>query len=93
MAVMTHYYDCVFFLSGNGYLEPDELRTVLNSCMQESSLKLTEEELDRLTYTLIESMGKGETTNITFDEFYAALESRPELMENLNIKWVGSWGS
>ena len=36
-------------LTGNGYIDYDELKTVLKSCMNESALKFSDAKLDELT--------------------------------------------
>lgn len=73
-------------LIGSGSIDPDELRTVLKSCLSESAISLPEEKLDDLTLALFESADKDNSGSITFEELKAELESFPEVMENLTIR-------
>lgn len=72
--------------SGSGSIDPDELRTVLKSCLRESAISLPEEKLDDLTLALFESADKDNSGSITFEELKAELENFPEVMENLTIR-------
>lgn len=71
---------------GSGSIDPDELRTVLKSCLRESAISLPEEKLDDLTLALFESADKDCSGAITFEELKAELENFPEVMENLTIR-------
>uniref|UniRef100_A0A8D0ANX8 NADPH oxidase 5 n=1 Tax=Sander lucioperca TaxID=283035 RepID=A0A8D0ANX8_SANLU len=73
-------------LSGSGSIDPDELRTVLKSCLRESAISLPEEKLDDLTLALFESADRDNSGSITFEELKAELENFPEVMENLTIR-------
>lgn len=73
-------------LVGSGSIDPDELRTVLKSCLRESAISLPEEKLDDLTLALFESADKDRSGAITFEELKAELENFPEVMENLTIR-------
>lgn len=73
-------------LAGSGSIDPDELRTVLKSCLRESAISLPEEKLDDLTLALFESADKDRSGAITFEELKAELENFPEVMENLTIR-------
>lgn len=73
-------------LAGSGSIDPDELRTVLKSCLRESAISLPEEKLDDLTLALFESADKDNSGAITFEELKAELENFPEVMENLTIR-------
>uniref|UniRef100_A0AAR2LWU2 NADPH oxidase, EF-hand calcium binding domain 5 n=1 Tax=Pygocentrus nattereri TaxID=42514 RepID=A0AAR2LWU2_PYGNA len=72
--------------TGSGSIDPDELRTVLKSCLRESAISLPEEKLDDLTLALFESADKDNSGSITFEELKAELETFPEVMENLTIR-------
>lgn len=72
--------------AGSGSIDPDELRTVLKSCLRESAISLPEEKLDDLTLALFESADKDSSGAITFEELKAELENFPEVMENLTIR-------
>uniref|UniRef100_A0A3Q0SQP8 NADPH oxidase 5 n=1 Tax=Amphilophus citrinellus TaxID=61819 RepID=A0A3Q0SQP8_AMPCI len=75
-----------FLLAGSGSIDPDELKTVLKSCLRESAISLPEEKLDDLTLALFESADKDNSGSITFEELKAELETFPEVMENLTIR-------
>lgn len=77
-----------FLLTGSGSIDPDELKTVLKSCLRESAISLPEEKLDDLTLALFESADKDNSGSITFEELKAELETFPEVMENLTIRSV-----
>uniref|UniRef100_A0AAQ5ZRP8 NADPH oxidase, EF-hand calcium binding domain 5 n=1 Tax=Amphiprion ocellaris TaxID=80972 RepID=A0AAQ5ZRP8_AMPOC len=79
-----------FFFAGSGSIDPDELRTVLKSCLRESAISLPEEKLDDLTLALFESADKDNSGSITFEELKAELENFPEVMENLTIS-AANW--
>uniref|UniRef100_A0A671PUY5 NADPH oxidase, EF-hand calcium binding domain 5 n=1 Tax=Sinocyclocheilus anshuiensis TaxID=1608454 RepID=A0A671PUY5_9TELE len=74
----------------SGSIDPDELRTVLKSCLRESAISLPEEKLDDLTLALFESADKDNSGTITFEELKAELENFPEVMENLTIS-AANW--
>uniref|UniRef100_A0A3B4T5F8 NADPH oxidase 5 n=1 Tax=Seriola dumerili TaxID=41447 RepID=A0A3B4T5F8_SERDU len=76
--------------AGSGSIDPDELRTVLKSCLRESAISLPEEKLDDLTLALFESADKDNSGSITFEELKAELETFPEVMENLTIS-AANW--
>uniref|UniRef100_A0A3Q3EH24 NADPH oxidase, EF-hand calcium binding domain 5 n=1 Tax=Labrus bergylta TaxID=56723 RepID=A0A3Q3EH24_9LABR len=80
----THAY------TRSGSIDPDELRTVLKSCLRESAISLPEEKLDDLTLALFESADKDNSGAITFEELKAELENFPEVMENLTIS-AANW--
>uniref|UniRef100_A0A3B4EXR4 NADPH oxidase 5 n=1 Tax=Pundamilia nyererei TaxID=303518 RepID=A0A3B4EXR4_9CICH len=74
----------------SGSIDPDELKTVLKSCLRESAISLPEEKLDDLTLALFESADKDNSGSITFEELKAELETFPEVMENLTIS-AANW--
>ncbi|KAL3884557.1 hypothetical protein ACJMK2_024690 [Sinanodonta woodiana] len=80
----------VFDVDGSGTIDMEELRTVLKSCMEESSLSLTEENLDKLTEVLFESADEDGSGTITFEELKAELEKHPGLLDNLTIS-IAQW--
>ncbi|XP_068996136.1 NADPH oxidase 5 [Embiotoca jacksoni] len=80
----------VYDVDGSGSIDPDELRTVLKSCLRESAISLPEEKLDDLTLALFESADKDNSGAITFEELKAELENFPEVMENLTIS-AANW--
>uniref|UniRef100_A0A3B5B6I7 NADPH oxidase 5 n=1 Tax=Stegastes partitus TaxID=144197 RepID=A0A3B5B6I7_9TELE len=84
------YHRITTSLTCSGSIDPDELRTVLKSCLRESAISLPEEKLDDLTLALFESADKDNSGSITFEELKAELENFPEVMENLTIS-AANW--
>lgn len=78
--------------TGSGSIDPDELRTVLQSCMRESAISLPDEKLDQLTLALFESADKDCNGAITFEELRDELQRFPGVMENLTIRCGPSSG-
>ncbi|KAF3855483.1 hypothetical protein F7725_023538 [Dissostichus mawsoni] len=70
----SHWLDWV---TKHGSIDPDELRTVLKSCLRESAISLPEEKLDDLTLALFESADKDNSGSITFEELKAELRNLP----------------
>ena len=54
--------------------------------MEESSLSLSEEDLDDLTQVLFEAADEDDSGSITFEELKAELEKHPGVIENLTIR-------
>lgn len=75
----------LYDVDGNGKLDIEELMTVLRCCMEESSVKLSEDDLENLTAVLFESADTKNTGYISFDEFRNELEKHPGVIENLTI--------
>ncbi len=73
---------------GNGHIDFEELRTVLESCMGESALQFSDEQLDELTRTLLEDTDVDNSGSITFEELQSALSRHPGLVENLTFRLV-----
>ena len=76
-----------FVSLGNGFIDFDELRTVLKSCMGESTLQFSDDKLDELTKALIEDADVDNSGTITFEELQAQLDKYPGVIENLTIRW------
>ena len=74
------------FTVGNGYIDFDELRLVLKSCMDESALKFSEDKLDELTRALFEDADTDNSGTISFEELQAELDKHPGVVENLTIR-------
>lgn len=56
--------------------------------MEESSLSLTDDNLEDLTNVLFDAADVDESGTITFDELRAELEKHPGVIENLTIRFV-----
>ena len=84
-----YHITCVFWAfitPGNGYIDFDELRLVLKSCMDESALKFSEDKLDELTRALFEDADTDNSGTISFEELQAELDKHPGVVENLTIR-------
>ena len=79
-------YSTGSFLTGSGRIDKFELKTVLKSCMEESSLTLCNEDIDHLTDVLFEDADIDNSGEITFDEFQSSLETHPGLIEDLTFR-------
>lgn len=81
-------YHCLSIFSGvgSGSIDRDELKTVLRSCMEESSLSLGEDNLDNLTDVLFDAADEDKSGEIAFEELKAELEKHPGVIENLTIR-------
>ena len=73
-------------ISGNGQIDFEELRTVLKSCMGESALHFSSDNLDDLTRALLEDADEDNSGSITFEELQTALSKHPGLVESLTIR-------
>ncbi|KAJ8036591.1 NADPH oxidase 5 [Holothuria leucospilota] len=80
----------VYDVDGNGFVDRDELGTVLKSCMEESALKLDDNQLDELSSALFEAADTDGSGTISFEELKEELEKNPEVLENLTIS-AASW--
>ena len=80
-------YDIVTLLAGNGTLEYGELHEALHSCMDESSVTLSQKDLTRLTELLFDEVDIDENGSVTFAEFYEVLDTNyPSILENLTLR-------
>ena len=57
--------------------------------MEESSLLLSDENLEALTDALFDDADTDKSGSITFEELKCQLEKHPGVMNNLTIRWVG----
>ncbi|XP_050396524.2 NADPH oxidase 5 [Patella vulgata] len=75
----------VYDVDGNGSIDKYELLTVLQSSVHESSLSVSDTDLELLTDVLFESADSDGSGSISFDELKEELEKHPGLLENLTI--------
>ncbi|XP_069102288.1 NADPH oxidase 5-like isoform X2 [Argopecten irradians] len=75
----------VYDVDGSGTIDREELKTVLMSCTEESSLSISEENMDALTDILFDSADEDNSGSISFEELKAELEKHPGVLENLTI--------
>ncbi|CAC5426805.1 NOX5 [Mytilus coruscus] len=80
----------VFDTDGSGSICKVDLKTVLQSCTEESSLYLCDEDVDELTTVLFEEADIENSGQILFDDFQTALEKHPGLINNLTFS-VTQW--
>jgi Ca2+-binding EF-hand superfamily protein len=84
MELIIHY----LYYIGNGELDRDEMRTVLESCVEESSLSMDQQQLEELTDILFEESDTEQKGFITFDELQSFLAKFPGIAENLTIRYI-----
>ena len=75
---------------GNGTIDRDELKVVLQSCMEESAMQLSDEDLEDLTDALFDEADEDGSGAITFDELVGELDKFPGVMENLTMRSVST---
>ncbi|XP_053387111.1 NADPH oxidase 5-like [Mercenaria mercenaria] len=75
----------VYDADASGSIDRDEFMAVLRACMEESSLSLTEDNLEDLTDVLFDAADEDESGTITFEELRTALEKHPGVIENLTL--------
>ncbi|CAH1788924.1 unnamed protein product, partial [Owenia fusiformis] len=80
----------VYDVDGSGTIELGELKTVLRSCMEESSITLSEDDLTELTKALFHSADEDNSGEISFDELKVELEKHPGVLENLTMS-AANW--
>jgi hypothetical protein len=79
------------YTPGNGYIDYDELHTVIKFCMDESTLEFSDDTLDELTRALFNDADEDSSGTITFEELKRELDRHPGVLENLTIsaaKWL-----
>ena len=74
--------------SASGLIDRDELKVVLQSCMEESAMQLSDEDLQDLTDALFDEADEDGSGAITFEELVGELEKFPGVMENLTMRYV-----
>ncbi|XP_064645176.1 NADPH oxidase 5-like [Lineus longissimus] len=78
----------IYDADDSGSIDVDELRAVLKACIEESQLRLTEDDLDALTLALFEYADTDQSGLITFEELEKALDTHKDVKENLTISAV-----
>ena len=68
-------------------MSEDEIRTVLKSCMEESKLKLDDQQVDELMEVLFEEIETNHKGEIGLDQFKAFLSEYPGVAEHLSIRY------
>lgn len=62
------------------------MRTVLESCLEESKLKLDEQQVEELMEVFFEEMRTDDNDQISLERFKAFLSKYPGVAENLSIR-------
>lgn len=62
------------------------MRTVLESCLEESKLKLDEQQVEELMEVFFEEMRTDDNDQISLEQFKAFLSKYPGVAENLSIR-------
>ncbi|XP_033624639.1 NADPH oxidase 5-like [Asterias rubens] len=86
----------VYDADHTGFIDRDELRCLVKTGMEESSVRLSEVKMDHLTDTLFTSADKDNSGTISFDEFMGSLRRYPDMIDNFSIgatAWLRSSGS
>ncbi|XP_041474695.1 NADPH oxidase 5-like isoform X1 [Lytechinus variegatus] len=80
-----HFLFRVYDADGSGFIDFDELKTVLNSCTAESALTLSDETLTELTEILFEDADVDGDGQVSFEELSEQLQRYPAITANLSI--------
>ncbi|XP_063962617.1 NADPH oxidase 5-like [Lytechinus pictus] len=80
-----HFLFRVYDVDGSGFIDFDELKTVLNSCTAESALTLSDETLTELTEILFEDADVDGDGHVSFEELSEQLQRYPSITSNLTI--------
>ncbi len=75
-----------FCIVGSGTIDRDELKTVLMSCMVESSMQISNDDMQELTDVLFDDADEDGNGAITFEELVGELEKYPALNDNLTLR-------
>ena len=63
------------------------MRTVLESCLEESKLKLDKQQIEELMEVFFEEMKTDDNDQISLEQFKAFLSEYPGVAENLSIRY------
>ena len=87
----------MIIISGDGLIKLNELKEVLEACVEENGLQFTDEQLDELTQALYDDAIKCVNPNelasvdidegIRFEQLKAQMVKHPGLLENLSIRF------
>lgn len=76
----------VFNVKGDGLIQHRELEHVMRACMEENSMKFSDEQIEDLTLALFEDADQENRGAITFESLKKQLEKHEGLLENLSIR-------
>ena len=86
----------LYCIAGDGLIKLDELKVVLEACVEENGLQFTSDQIDQLTKTLyhdaINNLDESALTNaddegIRFEQLKSQMVKHPGLLENLSIRF------
>ncbi|XP_030852380.1 NADPH oxidase 5 isoform X2 [Strongylocentrotus purpuratus] len=80
-----HFLFQVYDADGSGFIDFDELKTVLHSCTAESALTLSDETLTELTEILFDDADVDGDGEVSFEELSEQLQRYPGITANLSI--------
>ncbi|XP_030845637.1 NADPH oxidase 5-like [Strongylocentrotus purpuratus] len=80
-----HFLFQVYDVDGSGFIDVDELRTVLRSCTDECALTLPEETLTELTEILFADADVDGDGEVSFEELSEQLQRYPGITSNLSF--------
>lgn len=83
IAGKTSFY---FTFLGNGYLNREELKTILLSGLEESKLRLNDQQVDELMEVFFEEVNAKHEGYIGLEEFKNFLLKYPEVAVNLSVR-------
>ena len=63
----------------------NEVKTVLRSCIEESNVKFSDDQLQELVEVFVHETDVDHNEKITFEEFASFLSKHPGVAENLTI--------
>ncbi|XP_063962551.1 NADPH oxidase 5-like isoform X2 [Lytechinus pictus] len=75
----------VYDVDGSGYIDFDELKTVLRFCTTESALTLSDETLTELTQTLFDYADVDGNGQVSYEELSQQLQRYPAITANLSL--------
>ena len=78
----------IFLSSGDGRIDPIEMKEVLNTCVTESSMRFSDDHLEQLVLAIFQEAHTDEKGDISFEALKAVLDKHPDIWENLKIRLV-----
>ena len=83
--LFPHIYIYLIYL-GNGYLNREEMKTILLSGLEESKMRLNDQQVDELMEVFFEEVNSKNEGLIGLEEFKNFLLKYPEVAENLSVR-------
>ncbi|XP_038058574.1 NADPH oxidase 5-like isoform X3 [Patiria miniata] len=86
----VRFFFDVYDLDESGTIDKDELRALMKTGIDESSLQLSDSKVDHLTDTLFANADQDNDGSISFEEFMTTLRRYPDILENFSIS-AAAW--